>query len=148
MPQADLIYSLPDDHDALKDTVVDGSDCTLPIAQPHSRLASQQICKQSQDVFGGRSVDAESCAPLDMNNDIVEPFPDTQVSDTFRAHANSGLPYVRIQIISLYLSLTDLVRRTSLSQSYKYCKIVALDRSILPIAIYRHSSVCVMRTAD
>lgn len=83
-----------------------------------------------------------------MIDDIVEPFPDSQVSDTLRAHANSGLPYVRIHIIFLYLSLTDLVRSTSPSQSYKYCKIVALDPSILPIAIYRHSSVCVMRTAD
>lgn len=36
MPQADLIYSLPDDHDALKDTVIDGSICKFLAAQPQS----------------------------------------------------------------------------------------------------------------
>ncbi|KAI7052050.1 hypothetical protein KC327_g686 [Hortaea werneckii] len=43
-----------------------------------------------------------------MNNDIVDPFPDSQISDAFRAHADSGLPYLRIQIIFHYLSLADL----------------------------------------
>ena len=83
-----------------------------------------------------------------MNNDIVEPFPDSQISDAFRAHADSGLPYVRIQIISHYLSLADLVRRRSPSQNCEYCKIVASALSILPTVIYRHSSACTMHITD